>query len=482
MSRDFPLEFKQLAGNAKLHVPVGVDYAPGRNFGIISRSDVPIPAETVLFSEHPLVSSQYAYNRRFFITCSHCMKSVESPRDMLARLSGVGADQIRPEVPEWQWSKHGCVCEFCSLPEHEDSDEHRPFVDMHGDPIPNRNPVLFKQWYCSEDCRSRAWTLYHAALCPGNESKHPTFTQQRSMRRGLMNLEQCWMQMHVPQESASIFLLVKLVGWMVNRMDLDGWSPDQCYSVLDSFQSNVDSSDASAKQRLLFRFLSEETIGKLSHLAGLFRNVLQDPRLDSLFSTPTGFEKLWGLMALNGQGIGTSSLEHYQRVLLERQVQQTDANTQDLLDHIEMLEPMIEEHSAPFTHAEGTGLYLLHSKLNHSCEPNAQIRFVENSDVLQVVALREIQPGEAILISYLDLDGCFDCDDPDQDVEDDQYVEEDDDHGMEEEDSDSSEWEDADTSMDLSTRQEALKKFYLFDCLCSKCVRESQASLELPLH
>ena len=36
-----------------------------------------------------------------------------------------------------------------------------------------------------------------------------------------------------------------------------------------------------------------------------------------------------------------------------------------------------------FTHLEGSGLYALHKHINHSCEPNAQIRFPFNNNKVQ---------------------------------------------------------------------------------------------------
>ena len=67
-------------------------------------------------------------------------------------------------------------------------------------------------------------------------------------------------------------------------------------------------------------------------------------------------------MALNGQGIGTSSLDDFQRYLRKLGTEQADK----VLDQIESLDDMIEEASGMFTAAEGSGLYAMHSKLNHS--------------------------------------------------------------------------------------------------------------------
>lgn len=55
-----------------------------------------------------------------------------------------------------------------------------------------------------------------------------------------------------------------------------------------------------------------------------------------------------------------------------------------------------------FLNNEGSGLYNLQRCVNHSCEPNAKISFPFGNSTLQLVATRDILPGEEICISYLD--------------------------------------------------------------------------------
>ena len=52
--------------------------------------------------------------------------------------------------------------------------------------------------------------------------------------------------------------------------------------------------------------------------------------------------------------------------------------------------------------SEGSGLYELQSMINHSCKPNAEIQFKDNSHELTIVALEEIQPNQEVCISYID--------------------------------------------------------------------------------
>ena len=53
-----------------------------------------------------------------------------------------------------------------------------------------------------------------------------------------------------------------------------------------------------------------------------------------------------------------------------------------------------------FMNNEGTGLYALHSKANHSCSPNAEVAFPFNNNELVLNVTRPIEPGEEIFIRY----------------------------------------------------------------------------------
>jgi hypothetical protein len=51
----------------------------------------------------------------------------------------------------------------------------------------------------------------------------------------------------------------------------------------------------------------------------------------------------------------------------------------------------------------GTGLYFLHSCLNHSCEPNADVVFLHENNRLSVVATVDIPVRRVLLVSVLTL-------------------------------------------------------------------------------
>ncbi|KAK0208411.1 hypothetical protein DFS33DRAFT_1496957 [Desarmillaria ectypa] len=85
------------------------------------------------------------------------------------------------------------------------------------------------------------------------------------------------------------------------------------------------------------------------------------------------------------------------------------------------------------------GLYLLHSHLNHSCDPNLSIRHLQQSSALAritVIAKRAILPEEELTITYVD------------------------------------------PSLGVAQRRQALGEWGFGDCTCSRCIGEAAAAVE----
>lgn len=76
----------------------------------------------------------------------------------------------------------------------------------------------------------------------------------------------------------------------------------------------------------------------------------------------------------------------------------------------------------------------MQSKINHDCNPNAEPTFPWSNHVLAIKAIRDIDIGEEITISYLD--ECF-------------------------------------LERSRHSRQKELKENYLFVCHCAKCVEQA---------
>lgn len=60
--------------------------------------------------------------------------------------------------------------------------------------------------YCSEDCRSQAYHLYHQSLCLGENHQNPSHP--------INVLLDAWKQIHFPPETTTIYLIIKLLAMM----------------------------------------------------------------------------------------------------------------------------------------------------------------------------------------------------------------------------------------------------------------------------
>lgn len=54
--------------------------------------------------------------------------------------------------------------------------------------------------------------------------------------------------------------------------------------------------------------------------------------------------------------------------------------------------------------SKGCGLYGIASYISHSCEPNAKFEFLNGDHTLSVVALKDLQEGDELFVSYVSPD------------------------------------------------------------------------------
>jgi hypothetical protein len=118
------------------------------------------------------------------------------------------------------------------------------------------------------------------------------------------------------------------------------------------------------------------------------------------YLTYDGFIQILAIIGTNSQGIGSSSFANW--VNNVNDVDISDDQRKELDDFIDSLYTKFQDTVGEFLNNEGSGLYEIQSKINHSCLPNAEIKFPKSNHVVEVVALRDIQENEEICISYLD--------------------------------------------------------------------------------
>ncbi|XP_043544872.1 SET and MYND domain-containing protein 5 isoform X1 [Chiloscyllium plagiosum] len=367
----------------ELIITYKISHGLDKGKGLFASTDIR-KGETV-FVEQPVVSAQFLWNALYkYKACDYCMRSLESAEENSRRLSG------NPTL---------------ILPHPEQCSVRKELLDT--------CPAC-KELYCSTECRQAAMKQYHQVLCLGPSKDDP--------QHPLNQLQEAWRNMHYPPETASIMLMVRMVAMVKQAKDKARW-----VKLFSQFCSRT----ANEEEEIVHKLIGDKFQGQLETLRQLFTKALYEDTLNQWF-TPEGFRSLFALVGTNGQGIGTSSLSQWVHGC---DALQLPAQVREELDaFIDQLYKDIEKESGEFLNCEGSGLYVLQSCCNHSCDPNAETSFPENNFLLHLTALRDIKAGEEVCITYLD---CCQRD------------------------------------RSRHTRHRILRENYLFVCSCPKCVAQA---------
>lgn len=226
--------------------------------------------------------------------------------------------------------------------------------------------------------------------------------------------------MHYPPETASVLLVLRIFAMIKNQPELLATFSEFCDRAINEDLS------------ICHKILGEKFTNQLAELHQAIAETFADEEVLSKYLTLEGLTQIFAMIGTNAQGIGTSSFASWVKnvgessALSEKKRTEVDA----LIDAFYL---KLDDTVGQFLNNEGSGLYLTQSKINHSCNPNAEIRFPYSNNILQVVALRAIQPGEEICISYLD---------------------------------------ECQLHRSRHSRQKYLEENYLFACECDKCQEE----------
>ncbi|XP_055607025.1 histone-lysine N-trimethyltransferase SMYD5 [Uranotaenia lowii] len=319
---------------------------------------VPIAEGTVLFEETPLVSSQFCWNAAYgYLACEYCMKPLETAESNVQRL----ANDFTINLP---------YLECCPIQNH--LDEHVRCPDCN-------------ERYCSRRCFNNALQQYHKVLCLG--------TERNNEQHPVNKLIEYWKKTHYPPETSSITLIIKIIG-MFKQCD----NVAELRNKFTDFISESANKDLSIFHKMLGENFTEQ-IDQLYQLTCKAFDVDTNERLQWL--TPSGFHALLALIGTNGQGIGTSSFAEWVRNVTDLE-NLKEENRESLDNLIDTLYKKLDEVAGCFLNNEGSALYSLQSKINHSCNPNAECRFPHSNNLLALTVTRDVQPGEEICISYLD--------------------------------------------------------------------------------
>ncbi|CAH8491149.1 unnamed protein product [Schistosoma turkestanicum] len=379
-----------------------------------------INPEDILFSEDPLICCQFSWNKLYgYKACDHCMCPLETSEENARRLTN-NPTIILP-YPEVSFCcKEIIHCPNCSVN------------------------------YCSHACLESASLTYHSAMCVG-------FIEEEGSENPLEKLDAIWRQSHYPPETGTIFLLVRIAAACLSAYFMGSSTSQHLIESLKQFVSDTTTStmtneDGANNSVLYHRILNDQFVVHIEQIHNAFIEVLvflcqkfiQTASNDECIQTlhKVGLNNLLVkdhflnalcLISRNGQGIATSAFSVWVNQAEKLVSTMNEQLSTEFNLFINQLYTAIDNHVGSFLDNEGVGLYYYQSRINHSCSPNAIIRFNGINSRLSVVALTSIQEGEEITISYLD-------------------------HCLQ--------------SRSRHTRRKYLSSNYLFWCDCSKCEME----------
>ncbi|XP_023722899.2 SET and MYND domain-containing protein 5 [Cryptotermes secundus] len=313
----------------------------------------PFKAGDVIFEERPLVCCQFAWNAAYgYLACDFCMRPLEGAEENVRRLTGK-KDIVLPYP-------HCC-------PTNRNSHTQCPSCGV---------------WYCSSTCQEQAWNQYHRTLCLQSHSHHPNHP--------LEQLNGAWKHMHYPPETTSVMLLARMIATVQQAED-----PANALHFFMQFCHRT----VNEEQEIAHKLLGEQFKGQMQVLQELMVKALYSDSVQQWLS-PDGFQSLMALVGTNGQGVGTSPFSEWVKKVSELELAADEK--QQLDSFIDKLYEDLNEEVGTFLNNEGSALYALQSVCNHSCDPNATPTFPHSNFQLAMCAVRDIAPGDEILISYLD--------------------------------------------------------------------------------
>ncbi|XP_018327874.1 SET and MYND domain-containing protein 5 [Agrilus planipennis] len=340
-----------------------------------------LPTGSVILEEEPLVCCQFSWNAACnYKACDHCLRPLESAQENARRLAG-NYNLVLPH-PECCTTNKTAICECASCGTE----------------------------YCSQDCLVTAFNQYHRTLC--------LQTKERNGFHPLETLNEAWKQIHHPPETSTIMILPRLIATIEQAEN-----PDEMLKRILNFTHRTRNEDL----ELVHKIMGDKYVDSLNTLYNLLLAAVPHDVVGPLL-TLEGFYSMLALLGTNGQGVGTSPISQWVTKASELPLSKGEKKRLD--QFIDKLYEDMDKHSGNFLNNEGVALFSMQSSANHSCDPNAEPNYLHNNSRLSLVALKDIQEGDEICISYLD---------------------------------------ECNLSRSRHSRHKMLKENYLFVCCCPKC-------------
>ncbi|EFN50876.1 hypothetical protein CHLNCDRAFT_141673 [Chlorella variabilis] len=446
---------------AGMGLEVRLDAGGGKGKGVFATKG--FGGGALLFREPPLAFMQHTANRPQAWVCARCFCFIGSVEQQVARLimtvregaesgsedasassssdsgsgGGGGGHSMHREAAAAlrEEQLEGLAAGALKLP-------HTEAVPL---PTPARCPGgCLEEWYCSDSCAEAAWQLYHQLLCVGpeeddqqdesgsssNPGKAPAAaaaetgeTQQEERRRQLALRE---FLEHADETNDVFRLAANAVAQVLvaaqqqlgsqqqhrngsgsgdgSSGSSSGGEPgrDACWQALLAgwqpfaaghkglwWECTAAPPEAAADMRQLAEDSLELLVAALPpHLPRRFPALLSLPIWGSII----------GMFELNNLGVFVASP-------LQRWLHHLDAlPAGEQAAAFQAAGPFVDALPDELPGCEGNAFYALHSCFNHSCDPNAEAfkRDEDEDGGAVILALRDIQAGEEVTLSYID--------------------------------------------------------------------------------
>ncbi|VEL32224.1 unnamed protein product, partial [Protopolystoma xenopodis] len=234
--------------------------------------------------------------------------------------------------------------------------------------------------FCSPECLSLAMRLYHSIMCMKSNLN--------SDLEPLNKLELVWRQTHFPPETNTVMLLLRIVAMnLISYFKKDTLAAERV-SALSNFVCGCVSeihSDVLPTPALVHKMLGEKFYNQLEMIhqafieaiSFLLSQVVSDMQIDSAMCeiglgsilTRDGFCTALSLLGRNGQGVATSPLSQWVKMVEEQSKLHIEANVScatnasHIHSFIDKLYSDIDDHVGPFLDSEGVALYQYQSRM-----------------------------------------------------------------------------------------------------------------------
>jgi hypothetical protein len=253
-------------------------------------------------------------------------------------------------------------------------------------PCPER---CYKEMYCCSECRDFAWNKWHSFLCCAHYPHLREFFD-----RSLSSFQRRWARIF---PILDFEVILKIISQQISALQHIGDDLTHSETIFETLE-----------------WLSACPLSFREHSTWLIRNAydvlsyifnITAPRLfPHLQLTVDGLRRLVTKVLLNQQHLVLTApfkLTNYLTAVTEHHGPEAEKEAIRYLAHIDSYLQEFNGSVFSMFYPEGSGLFVLHSTMNHSCTPNVRVSTDNDTHQIDLVALRDIGEGEELTFSYV---------------------------------------------------------------------------------